>query len=372
MREQTKREVDELNRQLQAAEQIYIYGAQIVAYDIFLALTECFGCEVGGFLVTEFSGNPRKLAGRPVQRLADVWLPEPGTLIVVATPEIYHEDILKALTEKGIRRVLCVNTHVEYLLMSAYFRKFGRFKILEDLPWMGCADKNYERSDKLVMYMAKHHRDGALKRQYELPQWIKPIQVGSSQTDCILAGLQDHVGDNISGKNCNYSEMTAMYWVWKHSDAAYKGVCHYRRILHLSEPDLEMIVQQRINVVLPFPYVCTPDTAGQYRRYIGAADEQALFQVLAELEPEYAAAAERLLQEPYLYNYNMFLADAKTFDEYCNWIFPLLKRLEEVCGDETVRCDRYIGYLSEVLTSLYFLYNKNSLKIMHAEKVWMV
>jgi len=69
----------------------------------------------------------------------------------------------------------------------------------------------------------------------------------------------------------------------------------------------------------------------------------------------------------------MFLADKDTFNDYCKWIFPILERAEELCEpDGLKRSDRYIGYLAEVLTALYFLYNKCNLKIVHGEKIWMI
>ena len=44
--------------------------------------------------------------------------------------------------------------------------------------------------------------------------------------------LADDTGDNISAKNCYYSELTGLYWVWKNvKDPDYVGVCHYRRYL---------------------------------------------------------------------------------------------------------------------------------------------
>ena len=41
----------------------------------------------------------------------------------------------------------------------------------------------------------------------------------------------DNTGDHISEKNCYYSELTGMYWVWKNSHAKVVGTCHYRRYL---------------------------------------------------------------------------------------------------------------------------------------------
>lgn len=42
---------------------------------------------------------------------------------------------------------------------------------------------------------------------------------------------RDNEGDNISGKNPDYCELTAQYWAWKNIDCDYYGFFHYRRYL---------------------------------------------------------------------------------------------------------------------------------------------
>ena len=86
-----------------------------------------------------------------------------------------------------------------------------------------------------------------------------------------------------------------------------------------------------------------------------------------ELEPEYAEVFPNILSQEYLYNYNIVLAKGKVLDEYCRWLFPLLFRIEEINNpDGNKEPNRYIGYVGEVLETLYFMYNKDKLKIAHA------
>jgi hypothetical protein len=280
------------------------------------------------------------------------------------------QHIKEKLFYYKLSNILLVDTHVEYLIMRRYFNKQGCFRLLEDLS---LPDTETDGLTGVTMYMAKHYKDPKLKERYDLPTWIKPIQVGTSLTDKRITELLDNMGDNISDKNYKYSELTAMYWAWKNSKEEYLGICHYRRILCLSNDDLRKVKQHNINVVLPLPFVCYPDTSGQYGRYISIEDQKKMMQALKEVSPDYYREAIRILQETYLYNYNIFLADSHTFHEYCHWIFPILERAEALCEPEgMVRRDRYIGYFAEVLTAIYFLYNKNNLKIVHGEKKWMV
>lgn len=57
-----------------------------------------------------------------------------------------------------------------------------------------------------------------------------PIQVGAAFREDI--GIQrDSDGDNISSHNPYFCEMSAVYWLWKNTEADYKGLFHYRRFL---------------------------------------------------------------------------------------------------------------------------------------------
>jgi len=353
---------------IEEADEFYIYGAQVVAYGVYAAVREVLGRYPKAFLVSSMTGNPPAIEHIPVVEVNGNI--EQDALIIVSTPEIYHEEIKDILIHYNLSNVLFVDTHTEYLIMSRYYKKTGRFELLEDLPLL---NKEADELPGVKMYMAKHHRDRELKGSYDIPPWIVPVQVGASLTDLRIAKLTDNTGDNISHKNGKYSELTAMYWAWKNISGEYMGICHYRRMLVFDEDDLIKIKQHKVNAVLPLPFVCYPDASGQYGRYITPEDQEKMMQALKEVSPEYYREALRILKEPYLYNYNMFLADLHTFKDYCQWIFPILERAENICEPEGLeRTDRYIGYFAEVLTAIYFLYNKNNLKIVHGEKKWMV
>ena len=55
-----------------------------------------------------------------------------------------------------------------------------------------------------------------------------PIHVGR-EGKADLGYVGDNTGDNISAKNPNYCELTALYWAWKNLEADYVGLVHYRR-----------------------------------------------------------------------------------------------------------------------------------------------
>ncbi len=232
----------------------------------------------------------------------------------------------------------------------------------------------------MEVYMAKFHMDKPLKNRYEFPSWLIPIQVGAAGTQERIAAVLDDSGDNISYKNSNYCELTALYWIWKNrlnggenEDGKYFGLFHYRRWLEVDDGDIRSIMEHDIDVVLPFPTIHEPDIRRHHTRYVREADWAAMLRALEELEPEYYAAYERIFSQEYLYNYNILIAKADVFRGYCEWLFPILERVEELSVPKcSKRRDRYIGYLGENLLTLYFMYHREKLKVACTGRIMLI
>lgn len=369
----TQYQWEKIKNRILDAEELYIYGAGVVAYGIYRTLLDVLQIKPKAFVVTEkpkLSSDIESVPIISVQELSQ----HANILILVATPELYHEQIKQTLSEKEIQNVIYIDNHMEFLFMHMFYKKNKKFSILMDaFENVVCENYSEDIDEQVGIYMAKCHVDKPLKNKVEIPEWVIPIQVGKALTDQQIAELCDDTGEHISHKNGKYSELTATYWVWKNVEKAYKGICHYRRQLLISKEEMNWLIKNDIDVVLPLPFVCYPDAKGQYGRYISEEDQKILFQALGEVSPEYAKEAELLLKKPYLYNYNMLLAKTKVFDAYCAWMFPILFRAEQLREEKTGdKNDRFAGYFGEVLTSVYFMKNKDKLKIVHAEKVWYV
>ena len=82
---------------------------------------------------------------------------------------------------------------------------------------------------KIEIAIAYHKNSELIKNDCLLP-----IQVGKACSDIELNMQGDNTGDNISEKNFGYAELTAIYWLWKNSNADIKGLFHYRRFLDLN------------------------------------------------------------------------------------------------------------------------------------------
>jgi hypothetical protein len=315
--------------------------------------------------------NSTSLDGVPVVEVEDYVNADitSDTEILIATPENVMPEIESLLDDYGLRNHTRLTSAKWAELMCAANKKTREFLPLEAIP-IGekCAD--------IEMFMAKFYKDKPLTGDYKIPDWITPIQVGAALTDVRVAEITDSDGDNISSKNVNYSELTALYWVWKHrletpdtqSDerCKYYGLVHYRRILEISDEDFRRLSENDVDVVLPYPMPYLPDIHAHHERYLTSVDWNALLTALSELQPEYAAKVPEIFGQQYLYNYNIMLAKKDVLRDYCRWLFPVLQRTEELSSPKGwERADRYIGYMGENLTTLYFMANKDKLNIAH-------
>ena len=158
--------------------------------------------------------------------------------------------------------------------------------------------------------------------------------------------------------------MTGLYWVWKNKlqegvdDNQYYGFGQYRRMLEFSSDDLFRLVDNDVDAVLLYLMPYEPNIHAHHERYIKKGDWDVLTQALNELEPEYADAFRQVLEQQYLYNYNVILAKKSVLRSYCSWLFPILMRTEELTDGKN-RSDRYIGYMAETLETLYFIKNSD-------------
>ena len=343
---------------------VAIYGAQMVAVSVYYALKALYpDCEVIAFVVSEHKGNPLSIDGVPVVALRECIIE--NVQFVIATPENHHDSIIHMLENRGIKNYQCIDSKLEAALMEKYYSTSGKFLSLHSL-------NRGEAKASLSVYLSKFYKDQALKGEYKFPDWIHPLQAGAALTDIRVAAFQDNEGDNISYKNSNYSELTVMYWIAKHADDEYLGLFHYRRILDVTEEDLYRFIENDIDVILPYPTIHYPNIYEHHKRYLKEADWKTMLQVLHECAPGYMEKLPNIFQGQYFYNYNMLIAKKKVFREYCDWLFPILSKVEKLSipkGSE--RADRYIGYLGENLTTLYFMAHEGDLKIAHTGRLML-
>lgn len=347
-----------------------IYGAGVIAYELFAAFEYQYHIRPEYFVVSD-ENNVGFIDSVEVVTIDKIPAEKRNLPIIVATPEIYHKEIIEHLKKYSMNDYYCINSHLEYCFMSEYLHEKYLLTLVSSLS--GEAWEGLQGETAFSVYMAKSHKDVKLLHQYNIPQWIVPVQAGYECSGIRTENITDADGINISRKNPDYCELTVTYWAWKNRRNKYKGICHYRRRLLLSETELQQCILNDIDMILPLPYVCYPDASGQYYRYIGERDRLFLKEALEIISPEYLELWEMLDKQQLFYNYNILIAKEDIFDHYAEWVFTVLRQVEKLCKENGLnRNDRYAGYLGELLTTLYIMKNKDSLRIVHAEKEWMI
>ena len=297
----------------------------------------------------------------PVRQITDVSkamgeAEKRDTQVLIATPENIQPGIEETLELYGFHNYTRLTSDRWNELMKLYHLKLGQFLPLSALP-VGCS-KPFVR-----VFMAKSHLDRALRKRVDLPDYVFPIQVGRANADRTIADIVDNTGDNISNCNGNYSEMTGLYWIWKNKlqegvddGNQYYGFGQYRRMLEFTPDDFLRLIDNDVDAVLPYPMPYEPNIHAHHERYIKKDDWDVLMRAVTELAPLYCSYFDSVLDQQYLYNYNVILAKKSVLREYCEWLFPILMRVEDLTDGKN-RSDRYIGYMAETLETLYFYFN---------------
>ena len=180
--------------------------------------------------------------------------------------------------------------------------------------------------------------------------------------------------DNISHLNSKINEMTAIYAYWKNlmKDDDYIGFNHYRRIFKIE--DLNDIAEYDIIDAKPIPMVfnmsyftrspipnCVPTDIKNGYAICHKIEDWNKMEALLKKTPYYVDFEEWSKQNSLTSPCNMFIMKKKIFEEYCEFIFPMLFDLEkqvDLTGYDNYQ-KRQISFLAERLTSLFIYSKKN-------------
>lgn len=371
---------------------IYIFGAHSRARTLAVYLTELYpDISIVAFLTDNTEENPTEINGVPVfdlgddTRLADVEdiedILHTDIPVFIGTRGVFHEQIREHLHTLGFSKIYPVTVELDLQLrndfLKCYFTKQGRsFDKIDDFA--GRVDRDAveeliwsEQNSNAAVYVAKSIFDKTLMVPYELMSYEKEIQVGAALTHERLADdiCLDNTGENISDKNKQYCELTAMYWIWKNATEDIVGLVHYRRHFLLPENWQICMDENSIDVILPVPLYVEPSLESNYKSRHDGSDLDYLFEYVRQQdEAEYRNM--KFFFENGLYSpCNMFIMRKAVLSDLCSWMFPLLDAVVAHGGKkEDTYLNRYPGFLSERLLSYFFEKNRDRYKLVYADK----
>lgn len=351
---------------------IYIVGAHSRGKTLGRCLRELYPeMKIMAYLYDNDEPNADTVDGVPVVCFDTGTALDKTAVVYVATKAVSHKRLTEKLRGMGMEHIVPVTAAVDNFFRNAYVaRRYAR----EMRPFVKITDLSARRPDAAV-YVVKSIYDKPLQTRYACPCYEKVIQAGAALTQERLSpdGLTDCAGENISARNRQYSELTALYWIWKHAREEIVGLAHYRRHFILPDHWQDIMQTNDIDVILPVPTLVYPGIAENYRERHDAADWEYLMRYLRENCPGDYAQAEAVFAGNLYFPCNMFIMRREILNDLCRWLFPILDAVTENGGEKAdTYQNRYPGFLSERLLTLYFRKNDDRYRIVYADRDFIV
>ncbi|MCI6655458.1 MAG: DUF4422 domain-containing protein [Clostridium sp.] len=335
--------------------------------------------KVKAFLVDDMSENPDNADGLPV-KLITAGL-DTQCRVYIGTRGVNHEKLTEELRNVGFTDIVPLTVELDRKLRNEYVksffesvgRRFCMFNELEIHSDVVADNKNCSNTEEQVsgrIYVAGSAFDKPLKDDYKLKPYEKRIQVGTELTDIRLAdAVYDNKGDNISGKNKQYCELTGLYWLWKNTSEDYIGLVHYRRHFLLPDNWRELMTANDVDVVLPVPLYVSPNLAENFRGRHACREWDYMMSYLERELPEDFIKAKEFFDGNLYSPCNMLIVRKKVLSNLCEWMFPILDAVVAACGSEKDSYEnRYPGFLSERLITYYFAVHEDEFNVVYADK----
>ena len=344
---------------------VVIYGAGLMGKALKTCLDNCDErFHIERFVVNSIEGNPDEIDGIPVISIDDAVMYK-NSRVFVALHEKHLYEAIDELAKRGFVDIVPISFDGDLWsdIRSSYISSRWRNK-----------HRDYIKLDEAIqdimhIYVVHSIYDKPLRESIMYSSHEIPIQVGKALTDKKICEVTDDLGDNISKRNRRYSELTALYWIWKHDHAKYSGLSHYRRKFCLDDTSISIIAKTEIDVIMTVPIINFNTVRGQYCMDHSEEDWNILSEAVQQLYPEYMYSFNTVEGGNWYYAYNMFIARKEILNEYCSWLFPILEFCDEhIKSKEDVYQERYAGFLSERLQTVFFLHNERRFKTVIGEK----
>ncbi len=198
-------------------------------------------------------------------------------------------------------------------------------------------------------------------KKFEIPHdsMYVPVHVGraGNHNPELMSYVGDDSGDSISDRNCYYSELTGLYWVWKNvKDVDVVGTCHYRRYL-LNHSGFMFREDEILDVLKSHDFITTKTLDLNFSYYYGFGENHKRYyldetiKVLEDLYPDYAKTFKELVHQKHTYFGNMMICKKALYDSYMEFLFGTLFELERriTIEEEDSYHRRIFGFISEFL-----------------------
>ena len=213
---------------------------------------------------------------------------------------------------------------------------------------------------KVKIYLVKSIFDKKVGH-ITLDNIYEPIQAGAFFTDKRICELTDDLGDNISDKNLNYSEGTAVYWVWKNAiKEDYIGICQYRRRMDVDDNIGKLLKAGNVDILTSSPTFLSCDIRTLFANFLPPCDIEVFLQSIKDCAEDYYEVAKEFFDSRFYPPCNLFVMRKRIFQRYADTVFRIVFGVEKYYADRNIiREDRYIGFLIECFLGIFIMKHKD-------------
>lgn len=202
------------------------------------------------------------------------------------------------------------------------------------------------------------HADRTLTEKEPFSKYNYKIQAGAALTNERVCEYNDYDNfpESISSRNSRYSELTAMFWIYKHIDSDFLGISHYRRRIGISDNELERVLSEGVDIISTIPSIPYENysIAEMYSMVHYACDWTLFLEIFANIHPEDYELLINLSQKKSFHACNMNIYKAQIYEEYSKWLFPVLEQFYNKSPEKTdIYSKRDVGFIAEFLTSVF-------------------
>ena len=366
----------------------YIFGAHSRGYTLFEYLRTLEPSEKTlGFLYDNEEDNPDVIEDVPVYHLlydgSDIrYGINTDAQVYIAVRGEYHKGVMGRLQSFGFNKITVVDPVLDTLLRNRYvalkYKERGYDLIRISDP--GCfPDKGPASSQSFSasVFIAKTISDKEFTTPVPLRSYEHIIQAGCALTEERLTEAEffddmneSELHGSISSLNRQFSELTALYSIRRNCKDDIIGLEHWRRRFILPEDLLQRMNSLNLDVILPVPLCVMPSLRDNYLFRHEKQVWSKTIEIMNDMYSGQGDAFEKYCAGNSLYSpCNMIIARRGILSEYCDWLFPILLRLNDEIGVlKNPYQNRYPGFISERLLTYYFDMKREDIKVAFADK----
>ena len=245
-----------------------------------------------------------------------------------------------------------------------------------------------DAAEDLKIYVVTHKKCELPK----LPNNYEIIQVGRALNQDLGYKFNDSTGENISTLNPYINENTAIYWIWRNTASDFVGISHYRRFFSNKNSEKyapkNIVTGEQVKKFLQDYDMIVGDEFNSYCSnnsllvaYLGAELYEIYMKLMRfvfnKIHPEYLETFDYIMSSSSLYRCNMFITRKYIYDDYCEWLFPILISATNFINEFNEKHDikpnsqqnRFVGFIAERLLSVWLMKNNLRLKELYIMKV---